>query len=319
MLKVLERKEWVVEVEQTRHLLLNEEEDVINALCQGGRLKPVYFLFQKKNKTVVSYIALRRGNEIKHPFHFFYSAWWVDPALSDTQYCEYTTELLNSLLSKFTKVVIKLPIGVFDVRPFLWTQFSVTNYYTYIKPLATLNYHPATEKNIRKAKNGGYNCKQEELENESLLLNLELFKDLKVYSSAQIITLKNLMLVMKEHGRITSFNCYKDDKLVAANLVFLDEKNKTAYTVLLNKVPRTNKDDVHSLLHDFFFTKLQTLGYTHVDLLGGDMQGIAPFKSRFKTILTPHFLVSYSKNSAVLYGMLKKIKLLVKKVIATLN
>ena len=136
------------------------------------------------------------------------------------------------------------------------------------------------------------------------------------YSSAKIGVIEELILVMKEGGFVTSFNCYRNEALIAANLVFLDAKNKIAYTVLLNKIPRTNRDDVHSLLHHFFFKKLKADGFECVDLLGGDMQGIAPFKSRFNTALRPHFMVRYDKRKVLFSTVVNVTKHFTKKMLA---
>ena len=176
-----------------------------------------------------------------------------------------------------------------------------------------------TEKNIKKAITAGYDCRQEELNQENLNLNLQIFKDLKAYSSTRINQIQDLLSIMNDERYLTSFNCYKDGKLIASNLIFLDKNYKFAYTVLLNKIPRTNKDDVHSLLHDFFFNKLKEGGYEYVDLLGGDMQGIAPFKARFNAALRPHFQVSYNKNAVRIDSTIKKSKDLVKKLIAKIS
>lgn len=316
MVKILQREVWVTEIEKVRPLMMNEELPVVNILCDYGHLIPQYFLFKKKDKVIFSFIALVRGGEIKAPFHFFYSSFWANPNLTDTQYCQYLDEFLGGLLKQYKKIEIKLPIGIIDMRPFLWRNFSVANYYTYIKQLDSLDYHHVTEKNIRKARNAGYECRQEALDEASLNLNLKLFFDLKLYSSFRVQAIGRLLEAMSAVGNLTCFNCYKNNELVASNLIFLDKKNKKAYTVLLNKISRANKDDVHSLLHDFFFTSLGNNGYEYVDLLGGDMPGIAPFKSRFNTKLEPHFLVRYSKRKALFENTVNKAKNLLKQVFA---
>lgn len=316
MVKILQREEWVAEIEKVRPLLMNEELPVVNVLCDYGNLTPQYFLYRKKDKAIFSFIALVRGHEIKAPLHFFYSPFWADPNLTDTQYCQYLDEFLVSLLSQYKKIEIKLPIGIIDMRPFLWRNFSVVNYYTYIKQLDSLDYYYVTEKNIRKARRAGYECRQEPLDEVSLDLNLKLFFALKAYSSSRIQAISSLLKAMSAIENLICFNCYKNNELVASNVIFLDKKNKKAYTVLLNKIPRTNKDDVHSLLHDFFFTTLGSDGYEYVDLLGGDMQGIAPFKSRFNAKLEPHFLVRYSKRKSLIKNTVSKIKNILKLVFA---
>lgn len=298
MLKVLQRDQWQDEIKKVRQLKLNEEVAFVNTIGNCSSLKPTFFLYEKNNNPVISLIAFTSGKKIRHPFHFFYSAFWVHGGLSDTQYCEYLDEFIAELLIRYDNVEIKLPTDLIDIRPFLWNNFSITNYYTYVKDLENLDYHPSTSKNIRKAKQGNYICCEEELDELSLSLNLKLFEDLKVYGSKSIGNIGKLMKSLSESACLKSFNCYLDNKLIASNLILLDEKFKVAYTVLLNKTSRAVKDDVHSLLHDFFFSKLKDDGYSHVDLLGGDMKSIAAFKSRFKANLQLHFLVSYSKRKA---------------------
>ncbi len=319
MLKVLQREDWIAKVEKIRPLMLNEQSVVIDVLCKSNNLKAVYFLLEKKNKVVISFIALANTNSIKLPFHFFYSPLWIDLTLTDTQYCQYLDEFIAQLCIDYNNIVIKLPMGMTDVRPFLWRGFSVINYYTYLKKLNQLHYHYTTEKNIKKASNAGYECREEDVNQENLNLNLQIFKDLKAYSSSKINQIQDLLSLMNDESYLSSFNCYKDGKLIASNLIFLDNNYKIAYTVLLNRIPRTNKDDVHSLLHDFFFNKLKEEGYEYVDLLGGDMQGIAPFKSRFNAELRPHFQVSYNKNAVRIERTIRKSKDLVKKLIAKLS
>ncbi len=319
MLKILSREDWIRQVENIRPLMLNEQSVVVDALCTSNSLKPVYFLFEKKNKIVISFIALVDKHSIKLPFHFFYSPLWLEPTLTETQYCQYLDEFIASLIVDYRNIVIKLPMGMIDVRPFLWRNFSVINYYTYLKDLSQLDYHSTTTKNIKKASNAGYECFEEDLTQGNLTLNLQIFKDLKVYNSTKIKVIQDLMAVMSEEQYLTSFNCYKDGALIASNLIFLDKNYKIAYTVLLNKIPRTNKDDVHSLLHDFFFKKLKEDGYQYVDLLGGDMQGIAPFKSRFNTELRPHFQVTYNQKAVRIAQTVKKSKDVVKKLIAKIS
>lgn len=319
MFRVLQREEWQESVTKNRGLAINEESAFIDILCNLTSLKPVYFIYHKNGKTIISFVAFVKGKTIQHPFHFFYSAFWVKSDLSDTQYCQCVTEFISELIKLYDHVEIKLPIDILDLRPFLWNDFSVSNYYTYLKNLNKLDYHSVTGKNIRKVKQLGYTCIREKMNEESLAINLELFSDLRVYGKRKIASIGKLMTEMSDHGYLESFNCYKDNELVASNLILLDEKYKIAYTVLLNKTSRTNKDDVHSLLHDFFFTQLRNDGYFHVDLLGGDMKNIAPFKSRFNANLRPHFFVRYHKKKALMNNGLDRMKTLARIMLKNFN
>ncbi|GAB1462827.1 GNAT family N-acetyltransferase [Pedobacter sp. UBA4863] len=312
MLRILQREEWQEAILKNRDLNINEESAFIDVLRNLTSLDPVYFIYQANNKAIISFIAYTKGEQIRHPSHFFYSAFWIENNLSDTQYCQYLYEFISALVKQYDTIEIKLPIDVLDIRPFLWNKFSITNYYTYIKKLDKLDYHSVTEKNIRKVKKLGYTCVREKMNGESLNVNLQLFSDLKVYGKRKIANIGKLMMALSGQGYLESFNCYKDDELIASNLILLDEKFKIAYTLLLNKTSRINKDDVHSLLHDFFFTQLKEDGYSYVDLLGADMKNIASFKSRFKTDLKPHFLVRYNKRKVYIDNGVDKIKSLAK-------
>jgi hypothetical protein len=100
--------------------------------------------------------------------------------------------------------------------------------------------------------------------------------------------------------------------------LFLDEVYKIAYTVLLSKASK-NKDDIHSLLHHYFFTDLKERGFEKIDLLGADMMNISAFKSRFNANLHPHFLVRYSKATKVFMDITNKTKNAAKKIISKIS
>lgn len=319
MLKILEREKWQEEVLRTRALDVNEESFFVDIISSFSSGKPVYFLYQKNDKTIFSFIAFISGKKIFHPFHFFYSAFWKHHDLSDAQYCEYLDGFVKDLLAKYDSIEIKLPTNFSDARPFIWNNFSINNCYTYIKDLKYLDYHITTKKNIRKASRLGFTCLKEQVDEASLFLNLKVFSHLKVYGKKKINDIGKLMSMLSEVGYLKSFNCYKDDELVASNLILLDENLKTAYTILLNRTSRFNKDDVHSLLHDFFFNSLKSDGYLFVDLMGGDMKNISAFKSRFNAKLQPHFLVTYSRKQALIKDSANRIKNLAKSVLKNFN
>jgi len=311
----LSRKEWVEAIERLRPLHLNEREYVIDALMATFKVSATYFIYSDKEKPVISFIALGNKKKIFNPIHFFYSAFWVDESLSDPKYAACVSHFLKELTAKFNNVEIRLPLSINDVRPFLWNNFTVKNFYTYVKDLQEESYHPSTAKNIRKTANKGYECKRENLNEHNLALNMQLLTALQFFPKT-IVGIEAFLKRVSSKDEISCYSCYLNGELIASNIMFLDFQNKIAYTVLLNKLADEIKDDVHSLLHHFFFRDLKERGFAEVDLLGGDMQSIAAFKARMNASLKPHFVVSYSKKKSSVKGYLQKVKYIAKRLIS---
>jgi hypothetical protein len=311
----LSRNEWVEEIVQLRPLYLNEQEHVVEALMATFGVSATYFIYRDKEKPIISFIALGNRKKIFNPLHFLYSAFWVEGNLSDPKYAESVSHFLKELTAKFNNIEIRLPTSVNDVRPFIWNNFTVSNFYTYVKDLEEQRYHPSTTKNIRKTADKGYECKRENINEDNLALNMQLLTELQVYPKTKVAIEKFLKSVSSKN-EFSCYSCYLNGKLIASNIMFLDAHNKIAYTVLLNKVANEVKDDVHSLLHHFFFKDLREAGFAEVDLLGGDMQNIAAFKARMYAHLKPHFVVSYSKNKSVIKHSLHRCKYMLKKIIS---
>lgn len=315
MLKILSKEQWTREVLKVRPLQLTEKSIFIDAFTNLTALKPVFYLYQQKDQTLISYIAFVRNGCIDHPFYFFYSSFWIADHLSDAKYAACLTEFVKQLTQLHRKILIKLPTEIEDLRPFQWNHFAIKHHYTYVKELSSLNYHETTRKNIRKCQKAGYVCRVEDLNHDTLHLNLGILKELNFFGKAKVNSIGELLMIAGRAGSVKCFNCYRDDRLVASNIILMDEEYKIAYTLLLNKIERTIKDDVHSLLHDFFFKELKLMGYEKVDLLGADLPTIAEFKSRFNAKLVPHFVVSYSQSQATVNKRIAKAKAILKKFI----
>lgn len=294
---------------------MNEQPVFIEAFQSLTSTEAIFYLYQDKEQILISYVAFVKNRRIVHPFYFFYSSLWVGSGLSDAKYGECLTHFMSELKRYYRAIVIKLPVEITDIRPFIWNSFSIAHHYTYVKDLSNLSYHHTTKKNINKCKLVGYSCSVDDLNSHTLNLNLHILSDLGFFGKGQIETIGKLLTLASEAGYLKSFNCYKDAALVASNLILMDPDYKIAYTILLNKVERKLKDDVHSLLHDFFFNELLAQGYEKVDLMGADIQRIAEFKSRFNATLTPHFVVNYRQSQAMFNRWILKLKYRVKRLI----
>ena len=319
MLKVLERKEWVAKIEDQRQLYFNEQYEVVEALKFQCSCEARYFIFEKKGTVVISLIAMVKGNRIFSPIHFFYSALWIKPTLGDTRYCEYVAEFLRMLQRSFVKIDMRLPSSITDIRPFLWVGFSISNRFTYLKNLDKLEYSNDVKKNIEKSAQIPYTFKAELLTQEILQLNLQIFSELKLYSKKSIAEIGQLISELGRTKYLTCFSCYLRGELLVSHIIFLDDKNKTAYTVLKNKLYQPQPGSIHSALYHHLFVFLKSKGIEYVDLLGADMESISAFKSRFKVNLASVDVVSYSYINSYLLILKRKIIYTIKRIKAMAN
>lgn len=314
-IKYLSREAWEGEVNKIRPLMLAEHEGVVKTICTLYGYVPVYMLYVRKQKPVLSFIAFTKEQRIYAPIHFYYSALWISNNLDDLKYIEYGTDFIEELKENYTDISIRLSPGYKDIRLFLWNGFSVINNYTYIKKLDDLSYHPETRRNIKAFEDSSFRFTVESVTKDSMDLNMAIFKSLH-YREHKIRQLSQLMESMDKTGCMECFNCYMEDRLVASMQVFLDEAYKIAYLVLLNPASKSKKDNIHSALHHFLFLTLKERGYQFVDLMGGDLKGVSVFKTSFRTELIPHFTLNYHKRKVILNGLKVRLINLLRRLIA---
>jgi len=316
MLKFLRRDEWLVKITNQRKLFFNEQSVVIEALKAKHKCTAEYIVFEKRDSVVISFLALVKGKQIIAPIHFFYSALWVESTLGDTKYCEYVVDFLRALRLTFTKIEIRIPPAIPDVRPFIWANFSIKNRFTYVKNLDKLEYAKDVHKNIAKAASVPYVYKEEAITAEILSINLQIFYDLKLYSKKSVKEIGKLIAQLSDTEYLTCFSCYLENELLVSHIVFIDEENKIAYTVLKNKLYQKQAGSLHSALYHHLFVYLKSKGFEYVDLLGADMEFISLFKSRFKAKLCMANVAKYNNVTLFLGSIQQKIKYLIKRVIA---
>ena len=292
MLYSLDRQHWVKEIEVIRSLLLNEQEKIINSICDVYKCNVVYFLFKRKDKVIISFIAFVKGNRIFQPVHFFYSAFWVDDHLSDRVYIDSVFEFVGKIKGIYNVIDIVLPVQIKDIRPFLWQDFSVGNRFTYLKRTAETKYGKYMERKLAKASTLPFQFLEEKLNYNSIALNLDLLTQLK-FRASKVKKIENLLQLLSTTKYLVAFNSYLDNRLVISDILLKDEENKKIYEILKNKSKEV--ENIHSISYHHLFKFYNQQGYVIVDLMGADMQSISKFKAGFNPSLVPHFVVNYKR------------------------
>lgn len=304
MLKGFTQEDWVKEVRKIRPLFFNEEPKVIEIICNVYKYEAKYLIYFVKKKPIFTFIAYTTGAKIVRPIHFFYSAFWFNTKFSEAAYINNLTVFISELKGCYNSISISLPIDIKDVRPFIWSDFSIKNRFTYIKSVNDLRYEKDARQNVSSDKQH-FCFKSEELSGDILKLNLQLFYNLKVYPQHKISQIKDLFVGMANKGFLRCYSAYDNGQLIASHILFFDIVDKKVYAVVRNKVAlQFNINELHSKLYHNLFLHLREEGYQAIDLLGGNILNVSLFKSRFRPELATHFVVSYSKNAATL----KKIK-----------
>lgn len=317
MVKFLDEQEWRAAISEKRVLMFNEQSEVVNAIANSFSLKPVYIVCYRKERLVLSLIVYTKNKKIVSPIHFFYTVFWIDKGINnDAKYVVVVNELIKSLISKYDKITLRLPIEMKDVRPFIWNNFSISNNYTYIKQLDNLNYHPVTRRNIEKCTTLDYRFTEEQLSNENLNKNLAFFFKLGTYPTKKINTIRTLINELAKTSYLKNYCLYFNDVIIASYIVFSDELNKVAYMVMVSQSSKNFKDNAHSFFYHSIFVELQKKGYQCIDLMGANILSIADFKSRFNPTLTQRFVVHYDRKSVALKASFKSVKDLAKRVVS---
>lgn len=319
MLVELDQTTWNNRISQIRPLSMEEEDGFVKSLCRVFDLKARYFVFEQKGSIRLSFLALCKGKAIVQPIHFYYSAFWIAPELSQLHSMNFCTEFIGQLKKHFSCIDLRLPPQYSDIRPYLWNGFSVTNNYTYIKDLTRLNYSSSVQRNIKQAQKLALSLRCERLNEASEQLNADVFDALGTVPQKRKAQIAALMRALDEQGLLRCFNCYADTELLASQQVFLDFVNKKAYLVLLSRQTKQHGQNVHALLHHFLFEHLQSLGYLRLDLMGGDLRGIADFKTSLKADLQPHFTLKYRSSVANMAKMKQKLVDSLKKIVVRIG
>ena len=312
MLYILNREHWLAELKDTRALLLNEQQEVVDSLSKVYNCEPAYFVFKRKDKVIISFIAFTKEKKLFQPIHFFYSAFWVDSELSDRIYAASLSEFIEELKKRYKHIHIALPVEIKDIRPFLWQGFSVENRYTYLKQTNELSYGKYMERKLVKAEQLPLKFIEEKINAAAIDLNLKLLKQLN-FSKTSLNGIKELLGSLRDTKYLVSFNVYSNEELLISDILLKDEDNSLVYEVLKNSLK--GDSNIHSVSYHRLFQYYGKEGFKVVDLMGADMQSISKFKAGFNPILVPHFIVKYNWHKNMISEFKANLKTIIKRLL----
>lgn len=287
-----------------RNLGMAFNSDYLKPIADSFNCSIKYILEKSKDELNFAIVVFCRGNNIVIPENFSYNPFWLNPKLSEKKQIEILTSLIKRLKGNYKKMSIKFNTDIYDVRPFIWENFSLDVRYTHFKT-DNFNYDRSVIKNLTKDVINKYVFKVEDLDKQSLSINLESLSTLN-FSTKKINRYRELLQAWALSGYLKAFNVYKGADLICSNLVLLDFNNSKAYTILLNKV-----DPEHKLAHTYLYDQIiKWCKSNHIDDLdfcGANIKGISEFKSRFNTELKMYFIVSFEPFQAKLRSLYKSI------------
>lgn len=262
----------------------------------GIKLHLNRYLSKGKTMAILAFFS-DSGQRIVAPEDFSFTAFYVQKDVSERLYFEIHQSLLVWLKKEFSRIYFKLPITHTDVRPFIWSDFKVMPKYTHIKTQNN-GVDSSVKKNLKKVADLDYVFVVQEVTSIEIELNIAFLKTLALPAN-KCDGLVRLLNLWNNLGCLKTFNVYKGKRLLSANIVLLDYRCETIYTLLLNNVPREDKY-AHTFLYQSAINWGFANGFAAVDFCGANMAGISLFKSSFNTTLTPYYKVSYRPMYALL-------------------
>lgn len=281
------------------------KDDFLKAVTKVYSCDVKYGVVFLKKEMILIIAFFKKGKNIILPNHYFYQFVWEKFSGHESWIkVECWDFLLKEMIKRYDTIKLKLPIDVYDIRPFSWNNFFVNIRYTYIKNVSTLNYHPKIKTILKKPLNGysfKMNCDWDDVWSTHIE-NLNRFGIKRDQ--------KNIITYMKElnaSNYIMSFNAYYDDKYITSILAIVD--SKLAYIPFVGKSDGHYNKDLHVFLYNYTFSKLKELNVLYVDLFGANIKSIARFKHKFYPTLHQFLEVSYERKSVIL-----KLSILLKKI-----
>lgn len=311
MVKQVGKEEWLTVLanqQQFRSLFFNY--DFLAAVKDAFGYQLHYFMAVQKQVPLFAAVVFSRGKDVVVPLAFTYSSIYLDEAISDRKRVDLLKSFIGLLKSNFRKISLRLNAELEDLRPFIWQGFQVSLRYTYIKRIGE-DVHQSVLRNAERAKSEDCYFKVSVVERESIEKNLDGFRNYGLPRSAygQYHQLFEQLAFM---GCLRSFNVYKGEELICANIVLLDEEKRQLYTLLINK---TNHKTATSYLYKETIDWCAVNDYRFIDYCGANEERISDFKSYFNPHLSPYYLVSYSPFGSFINHAKPKIKAIIKRII----
>ncbi len=311
MVKQVGKEEWLTILanqQALRSLFFNP--DFLATVKDTFGYQLHYYVAIQKQVPLFAAAVFSRGKDVVVPLAFTYSSIYLDQTISDRRRVDLLKSFIGLLKKDFRNISFRLNAEMEDLRPFIWEGFQVDLRYTYIKRIGE-DVHDSILRNVERAKNEDFCFKVSVVEREAIKKNLDDFRHYGLPRSAygQYYQLFERLAFM---GCLRSFNVYKGEELICANIVLLDEEKHQLHTLLINK---TNHKNATSYLYKETIDWCAVNNYQFIDYCGANDERISDFKSYFNPHLSPYYLVSYSPFRSFINNTKPKIKAIIKRIV----
>nr|MBC7611570.1 hypothetical protein [Pseudopedobacter sp.] len=311
MLKEVDKKTWQEAVSINRTSIFDDP-DYLEIIAQLHHTDIKYWVFYKKNKSILGFATYVKGNIIVVPDHYSYSSFWFNDELTDFSFFDVLDQSLKVLKGGFKNFSFRLPPQVKDVRAFNLNGCSSVVNYTYYNATSQLELRKNNEAKFKESLNYDLAFFYDEYNELVLEQQLNDFQNFG-YKKSKINFYRKYFKELIDRKYLKSFGVFFEGTLKASALVIIDQNNATAYNLLLSNSKMQDKTDSSTFLYVKIIEKLKELGIQKFDLYGANMKGIANFKSGFRGDLIPHYIVKYSSLRNSLNKFLMFAKRVVKK------
>lgn len=290
--------------------------DFLKTTSKNFNVEVYCYSFEKRGRLLALGAFYVKSKKIITPESFSFTALWFANELSDVAYLECADSLIQLLKDNFYKISLRLSSQINDVRPFIWSNFRIENKYTYIKRDYS-EPHYSISKNLSKLPENHYCFKVENIDPQSIEVNLKFLKVLG-FSNALCDFYKPLIIEWGKLGFVKAFNVYKQNELICSNIVIIDISENKIYTILLNNVSDQEKY-AHTYLYQSIINWAKENYITEIDLCGANLPSVAKFKSYFNAELVGYFVVTNSTFINRIYNFKMFFKLHLKRMIKVLD
>lgn len=306
--------EWVLKFGGEQWFSTFHNPSFLNVHANIYKVKPVYFTYVNNGKVVFAVSSFEKDNKLIVPDHFLRTGFWISPQFKEFQILQFLQEMLAQLKQSYVSMRFNLPVGISDIRAFIWSGFKFNLMHTYEKALnGQQNYHPNIQRMLKKSDPGfKFSVLDQNFDPILKIHQLDFYK-----FGVRKKHVKNylpLLTLLRKEGFLIDLNLKLGEEVVASNLVLLDNQQKKAYLVLIAKSENWYQHGTHAKIYDESFSYLKNLGYETVDLFGADVPGFASFKLKFSVKLCHHYQVFYDRRYYRLKSFLEDAKRLLKKI-----
>ena len=312
----LSQEEWTGLCKRINFETVFGQADFLEVYCKVYNVMPRFFVVKEHRTPRAALACFSTSGSIVLPTHYFFNPVWLDKNQGEIILNRALQILLTYLKKSFTRISLRLPVEVEDIRPFYWQGFEGKTAYTYLKNLQNLSYHLNINRILKKQcpytfKIDLWSSSLEEFHKRDLISFG--FRKRTIYRVFQ--SFKQL----HEQGKMLIVNAYEGSNLVGSDVLLLDLNERKAYMFFISKSHGHYKGGLHAYLYNFIFSYLGNEGYKEIDMFGADYESISIYKSKFNPRLIHYYEVKYSKVPYLLDTGKKKIKLFLSRILQVLT